>query len=117
MLVVVTVVIALALALAAWSIVFFARDRAVVLRQLIAASVVEGALVVQMVVAGVLMATTARVSDPLILWSYLIFLLFVLPGVAVVAVVERSRWSSLVLTVGALTVVAMQVRVWQLWEV
>lgn len=106
---------ALTAALGGWALVFFFRDRAVILRQLIAAGVVEAALIAQAVVAGVLQATGARVSDSVTLWSYLVFVLFVPPAVGVVALVERTKWSSMVLAVATWAIVAMQVRIWQVW--
>ncbi|SEE01755.1 hypothetical protein [Ruania alba] len=108
------VLIAASLVLAGWAGWRALRDQPVILRQLIAGAVLEGILVVQMIVAGVQIARGHEV-DPVLLWGYLITALLLLPAAAVVAVAERSRWSSVVLGAACLTVVAMQVRVHQLW--
>ncbi len=116
MLPVVLIVSVLAAALGVWALVFAVTDRAVVLRQLIAGGVVEGALVVQGLVIAVEQLTGTRVSDPVTLWGYLLVALLLLPGAALVAFVERTRWSSVVLVVAAFTIIVMELRMWQLWQ-
>lgn len=111
----VLLVVALCVALAGWAGAFVARDRAVVLNQLWGGAVVEGLVVVQMVVVVVLSATGDPPSDPLLLWGYLITTLLILPAAAVWAFAERSRWSSVVLLVAALTVAFLEWRLWQIW--
>ena len=113
----VLVVVAACLALAGWAILYVVRDRAVVLRQLWGGAVVEGLMLVQCVVLGVLGATGTAPSDPVLLWGYLVTALFVLPVAALWAFAERTRWSSVVLAVAALTVAFLQWRVWQIWNV
>ncbi|WNB84476.1 hypothetical protein [Cellulomonas sp. ATA003] len=105
----------LAVALAGWAVVFTVRDRAVVLRQLWGAAVVEGVMVLQ-VVAG--LVETARGNGPddaVTFWGYLATALVLLPVAAAWAFAERTRWSSVVLLVAALTVVVMQWRLVQVW--
>lgn len=109
-------VVALCVALAGWAGWFVVRDRPVILRQLWGGAVVEGALVVQMVVAGVVSATSGGASDPVLFWGYFVTALFLLPIAAVWAFAERSRWSSVVLAVAALTVAFLEWRLWQIWE-
>jgi len=112
----VVAVSALAAALALWALVFAVADRAVVLRQLIAAGVVEAAIVVQGIVLAVLQLTGTPVGDAVTLWGYLLVALLLLPGAAVVAFVERTRWSSVVLAVASVTIIVMELRMWQLWQ-
>lgn len=108
-------VAALCVALGSWAGFRALRDRPVVLRQLVAAGVIEAVLLGQLVTVGVLQARGATVDEPLTLWGYLVSMLLVLPAAAVVAFVERSRWSSVVLLVAALTTGFLQYRVLVLW--
>ncbi len=109
------VVAAAALGLGGWSLWFVVRDRAVVLRQLWGGAVVEGLLVLQALVAGVLVATGTAPGEPLTFWGYVVTQLVLLPLAAVWAFAERTRWSSVVLLVAALTVAFLQVRLTQTW--
>jgi len=108
-------VVLLALGLAVWAGVFAARDRAVVLRQLKAAGVVEAALILQVLAAVVETARGRAPDDAVTFWGYLLTALVVLPVAAAWAFAERTRWSSVVLLVAALTVVVMQWRLLQIW--
>jgi hypothetical protein len=110
------VVVAACLALAAWAAVFVVQDRAVVLRQLWGGAVVEGLLLVQGVVLAVLGATGTAPSDPVLLWGYYVTALVILPVAALWAFAERTRWSSVVLAVAALTVAFLEWRLWQIWN-
>jgi len=105
----------LAVALAGWAAVFAARDRAVVLRQLWGAAVVEGGLVLQVLVAGYLTARGDGPDDAVTFWGYLVTALLLLPVAAAWAFAERTRWSSVVLLVAALTIVVMEWRLVQVW--
>jgi hypothetical protein len=115
--VVVTVVVVavLAAAVGAWAGWHALRDRPVVLRQLLGAAVVEAALLVQVVVALVGTLTGHPLAEPATFWGYLVVALLVLPLAGAWALVERTRWSSVVLVVGCLTVLAMEARMIQLW--
>ncbi|MCG7286770.1 hypothetical protein MHY85_12405 [Cellulomonas sp. ACRRI] len=104
-----------ALALAVWALVFAVRDRAVVLRQLWGAAVVEGLMVVQAVVAGVRQATGADPAEPVVFWGYVVTQLVLLPAAALWAFAERTRWSSVVLLVAAVAVAFLQLRLDQTW--
>ena len=105
---------ALCLALAAWAGWFVVANRAVVLRQLWGAAVVEAALVVQAVVAGVLLLGSHSV-DGVLFWGYVLTQALVLPAAAAWAFAERTRWSSVVLLVAALTVAFLEYRLLQIW--
>lgn len=111
----VALVVATSLGLAAWAVVFVARDRAVVLRQLWAAAVVEALLIVQGVVqALVLVRTGHHVSAPLF-FGYVVAGLVLLPLAAAWAFAERTRWSSVVLASAAGVVAFLQLRLVQVW--
>lgn len=104
-----------ALALACWSGWFAVRDRAVVLRQLWGAAVVEGLMVVQAVVAGVQHLTGAEPAEPTVFWGYVVTQLVLLPAAALWAFAERTRWSSVVMVVAAVAVAFLQLRLDQTW--
>lgn len=108
-------VIVLCVLLAAWACWFVVRDRAVVLRQLWGAAVVEAVLVVQAGVAGILALTGGHDVDGLLLWGYVLTQALVLPLAAAWAFAERTRWSSVVLLVAALTVAFLEYRLLQIW--
>lgn len=107
-------VVATCLALAAWAGWFVVRDRAVVLRQLWGGAVVEGLLVLQALVAGVQLLG-GRDVDGVLFWGYVATQLIVLPIAAAWAFAERTRWSSVVLLVAALTVAFLEYRLAQIW--
>ena len=108
-------VAALALALAVWAGVFALRDRAVVLRQLWGAAVVEGAVALEAVVAIVLATGGEPGRRPGLFWGYLLATLVVLPIAAAWAFAERTRWSSVVMVLAAVTVAFLQLRLLQVW--
>jgi hypothetical protein len=108
-------VVALCAAIAGWAAWFVVRDRAVVLRQLWGAAVVEGVLVVQAVVAGWLAVSDAPPVDGVLLWGYVATQAVILPVAAAWAFAERTRWSSVVLLVAALTVAFLEYRLLQIW--
>jgi len=100
---------------AGWATWFAVRDRAVVLRQLFGAAVVEALVIVQAVVAGVLMVTRDHPVDGPLFWGYVATALVVLPVAAIWAFAERTKWSSVVLAVAAVTVGFLDWRLWQIW--
>jgi hypothetical protein len=101
--------------LAGWALWFVVRDRAVILKQLFVAGGVEAVIVVQAVVAGVLQATRDHPVDGPLFWGYVVTAAIVLPIAAAWAFAERTRWSSVVLLVAALTVAFLEWRLWQIW--
>lgn len=104
-----------ALALGAWAGWRAVLDRPVILRQLVAGGVVEALMLVEVVVAAVSSATGAGPADPWTFWGYLLTTLVVLPVAAAWSFAERTRWSSVVLLVAALTVAFLHVRLVQVW--
>ena len=110
------VLIAVSLLLTAWAVLRAVRDQPVITRQLIAAAVIEVGILVQMVLAGVLLIGGHQLTEGFTFWGYLVVALLVLPAAAVVAVVERTRWSSVALIIACATLAVMQLRVHQLWS-
>ncbi len=49
------------------------------------------------------------------LWGYLVTVLLILPFAALWAFAERTRWSSVVLAIAALTVMFLEYRLLQIW--
>lgn len=103
------------LLLAGWAGIRALRDKPVIFVQLIAAAMVVLAIVAQMVLAGVGQGALEHTLDPLLLWGYLGTALLLLPAAGWWALLDRSRWSSVVLVVAAFAIAAMQLRIWQLW--
>ncbi|MFV0425771.1 MAG: hypothetical protein ACK5KU_01900 [Beutenbergiaceae bacterium] len=101
-----------ALLLALWALLWAARDRPVILKQLIAGGVVEALMLAEIVIAIV---AGAGAPDPLVFWGYMITALLVLPFAAAWALAERTRWSSVVLAVASFALIVMQVRIFALW--
>lgn len=81
-----------------------------------ALALVELGLIVQLVVSIVLVILGQRAqSDTVEFFAYLVVALMVPVGAAFWALIERTRWATVVLGVGALTVAVMLVRMQQLW--
>ena len=55
-------------------------------------------------------------SDVGELWGYLVTVLLILPFAAAWAFAERSRWSSVVMVLAAVTVIFLEYRLVQIWE-
>lgn len=109
-------VVAASSALGLWAAWFVLRDRAVILKQLWGAAVVEGLLLLQTIAAAVLLVTDDGHSDVGELWGYLVTVLLILPFAAAWAFAERSRWSSVVMVLAAVTVIFLEYRLVQIWE-
>lgn len=111
-------VVVLAVALAGWAAWRTARDQPVVLRQLWGAAAVEVVLVAQVVVAVVVATrTSGRPTEGGTFWGYAAAGLVILPLAGAWAFAERTRWSSVVLLVAAVTVAFMQWRMVQTWGI
>lgn len=81
-----------------------------------ALALVQLGLIVQLVASIVLVIAGERAkSDTVEFFAYLVVALIVPLGAAFWALIERTRWSTLVLGVGALTVAVMLVRMSQIW--
>lgn len=108
-------VVAVGAAVALWAAWRTLRDQPVVLRQLLLAGVAELLLLVQLVVAGVASARGWGPVDAGTWWGYAVTALLVLPVAAAWAFAERTRWSSVVLLVAAVSVVFLEYRMVELW--
>jgi len=81
-----------------------------------AVALVEALLLVQLIVSIVLVVQGQQaVGDTVEFFGYIITALIVPPAAIAWAVIERTRWSTLVLGVSGLTVAVMLVRMWQIW--
>ena len=105
----------LGVGLAGWAGWRAATDRPVILKQLLAGGAVEAVLLVELVVAAISSLRGDGPADAATFWGYAATTLFVLPFAAAWAFAERSRWSSVVLVVAALTVSFLQLRMVQVW--
>lgn len=109
-------VFATATFLLGWASFFVFKDKAVVLKQLWAAAVVEGLLVLQVITSSVALISSPRPNlETWEFWGYIITILIILPAAGLWAFAERTKWSSVVLAVAAFTVIFLQFRLIQLW--
>lgn len=83
-----------------------------------ATAVVEVLLIVQFVVVMVAPAFgNLPTGDGLEFWVYLISALLLPPAAVVWALVDRSKWSTVILGVGCLAIAVMVYRMGQIWFV
>ena len=74
------------------------------------------ALLIQLIISIVLVVRGQQAkTDTVEFFAYLIVALMVPIGAAFWALLDRTRWSTVVLGVGSLTVTVMLVRMWQIW--
>jgi hypothetical protein len=79
-------------------------------------SITEFLLLMQLVASVTVVTLGQRAqTSTLEFFGYLITAIFVPPAAAAWAILERSKWSTVVLGVGSLTVAVMVVRMQQLW--
>lgn len=98
-----------------WAAVRAARDRAVVLRQLIVGGVVEALIVVQGIAALVEVIGGREIVEGPVFWGYVIVALLLMPAAVLVGIAERTRWSSVALIVVAFALLVMEYRILTLW--
>ncbi|MGC0142422.1 hypothetical protein [Pseudactinotalea sp. Z1732] len=110
-------IIGASLVLAGWAGIRGLRDRPVIFIQLIGGALVVLAIIAQMVVTGIALGSAEHTVDTVLLWGYLITALVLLPAAGWWAVLDRSRWSSVVLVVAAFTIAVLQLRIWQIWVI
>jgi hypothetical protein len=80
-------------------------------------AVVEGLLLVQLAVTIALVSTgSGAKGDTVEFFGYILTALIVPPAAVGWAVIERTRWSTLVIGISGLTVAVMLVRMWQIWS-
>lgn len=81
-----------------------------------ALALVQFALIIQLVASIVLVLLGERAKqDTVEFFAYLIVALMIPVGAAFWALIERTRWSTVIIGVGALTVAVMLVRMSQIW--
>lgn len=81
-----------------------------------AVALVEGFLLVQLAVTIALVAIGQEAKgDTVEFFGYIITALIVPPAAVAWAIVDRSRWSTVVLGISGLTIAIMLVRMWQIW--
>lgn len=111
----VTLLVAAAVVVGAWSAVAAARNRRVSGAQLLTAAVVEALLLVQAVVALVRWATGDRDVDGVTFVGYWLTAVLLLPVGAFWAIGERSRWGNGVLALTGFVVAVLVLRLQQIW--
>lgn len=100
-----------------WGLVAARRGRAPGTAMLLTGTALEALLLVQALVAVVAMVIGPGPAGSTVLFvSYLATVVLVMPAALAWALLERDRWSSAVVAVGAFTVAAMVVRLWDVWE-
>ncbi|MEX2290768.1 MAG: hypothetical protein WD794_10640 [Mycobacteriales bacterium] len=104
----------LALALGAVALLFAALDRLVPRLHLLGLFLLQGILLVQGGLALARMGSWGGSNGELL--GYLAVSLLLVPGGLVLAVEERSRWGTLVLSAACLTVAVVQVRLLTIWH-
>jgi ascorbate-specific PTS system EIIC-type component UlaA len=81
-----------------------------------AIATVEGLLLVQLAVSIAVVASGEQaVGDTVEFFGYLITALIVPPAAVAWAVLDRTKWSTIVLGLAGLTIAVMLVRMWQIW--
>jgi hypothetical protein len=110
------VVIVASLVLAAWCLLASLRNRPPNLSHLIGAGVVELAAVVLAVAAIAAMIGGDRPHEVGTFVGYLMTFLGMLPVAGVLARMEPTRWGSVILTVAALVMPVLVLRLEQIWE-
>lgn len=77
---------------------------------------VEALLLIQLAVSIAVVASGKQaVGDTVEFFGYLVTALVVPPAAMAWAVLDRTKWSTMVLGVSGLTVAVMLVRMWQIW--
>ncbi|SNS46186.1 hypothetical protein SAMN06309944_0359 [Micrococcales bacterium KH10] len=107
--------VAASLGLMGWSGIFAIKNRAVILKQLWAAGVVEGLLAIQLLV-GIVLVNTGTDIESMATWAGYATVALILPiGAAAMAFVERTRFSSVIMVIVMAVIIVMQWRMAQEW--
>lgn len=79
-------------------------------------ALVEALLLVQLAcaIAGPLAGNSPR-GDPIELWMYLVTAIIIPPAAVFWGLIERTRWSTVIMGIAALSVAVMVVRMQQIW--
>src|SRR4051812_19776000 len=101
---------------AIWTAVLAGLDRRVGKRLLLVLALAEGLVLVQLVVAVVEVAVGDRPDSTLTFLAYAVAELVILPVGVFWSQAEKSRSSTLVITIACLAVPVMTARMWQMWS-
>jgi hypothetical protein len=112
----VATIVALCLALAAWSGITVLRDRKVGLSHLAWLGLVEIVVLVQAVIAIARLIGGHHTSSAATFVGYVIGTLLVPPIAGLWGLAERTRWGPAVVAVGALTMTVLMLRWQQVWR-
>lgn len=110
------ILIGVCLLAAVWTVVLAVRDQRVGNRLLILLAVAELLILVQLVVAVIEVARGDRPDSTLTFLGYAVGQLLILPAGVFWSQAERSRSSTLVITVACLAVPVMTARMLQMWS-
>jgi len=105
-----------ALLLAAWALVPAVRNRTVGVSHWVGLGVVEALVLAEIVVAAVHLSGGAHPREYVTFIGYLVALGLVPPLAGVLARLEPTRWGAVILTVGALVVPVLVLRLNQIWS-
>ncbi|GAA4241727.1 hypothetical protein GCM10022254_71740 [Actinomadura meridiana] len=111
-----TVIIVVALLLAAYAVVTMVRNRAMDAGHLVVLGVLEVLLIAQAVVGFVKLSGDGGPDSTATFVGYLVGILLIPAAGAGWGLMERTRWGSAVLVVAGIAVAVMVVRLGQLWD-
>jgi hypothetical protein len=103
------------LVLAAWALLTAALNRPAGRLQLLGLGLIELALIAQAVVAVVRLVDGERADEMPTFIGYVVASLLVLPIGAALAIMERSRWGSVIVGVASLVIAVVILRLRQVW--
>jgi hypothetical protein len=103
------------LVLAAWALLAAALNRPAGRLQLLGLGLIELALIAQAVVAVVRLVDGERADEMPTFIGYVVASLLVLPIGAALAIMERSRWGSVIVGVASLVIAVVILRLRQVW--
>jgi hypothetical protein len=106
----------LGVVVALWSLVLVIRDELAQDRTFALLATAELVLLVQLVVGCILLAGTDRDVSGVLFVSYLVGIVLALPIGAFWSLAERTRSGTGVLVIAALTVLALEVRLADIWS-
>lgn len=102
--------------IALWSLVLVVRDELAQDRTFALLAIAEVVLLVQLVIGCILLAGTDRDVSGVLFVSYLVGIALALPIGAFWSLAERTRSGTGVLAIAALTVLALEVRLADIWS-
>jgi hypothetical protein len=110
-----TVLVVMSLVVAAWCFVAAARDRFIDRSHLVGLALVELGLLLQVVVAAVRIVGGERPVELVAFIGYVAMAALMVPAAVVVALLERTRYGSVIAGAGSLVLAVLVLRLHQLW--